>query len=196
MAQVRDSCFRVMDINDIDIDLLDLHKEHPVTVEIEHERYSEELTDDIGELQRGNIVNAMVQSQDVLHIDGIWRFLEVEPLEATLLTGIDDCEIPEDDAQELGYQIMTKGGAYKQFSTANDVPVTMFANQADRDEWIRLNYFDPYKDISDLLPEPCEPPFEVVHQWDKDKDIIRSYYIGDSETEFAESAKSQSRTRT
>ena len=189
MAQIQDSCFRIMKINDIDIDLLDLHKEKPVTVEIEHNRYSERLVNDIQGLQRGNVVNAMIQSQDVLHIDGIWRFLEIEPVEPTLLTTIEGYEIPEDDAQELNYLIMDKGGAYKQFYTIDDVPVTMFANRANNEDWIQLNYLDPYKNISDLLSEHCEPPFEIIHQLDTYKDIIRSYYIGDTGTEFSRSKK-------
>lgn len=78
MAQIRESQFAVMRIQDNDLDLLDLAGEGGVTVEVEHENYNQELEQEISELNEGDIVTGKIQGEDILQPNAIWRFLEFE----------------------------------------------------------------------------------------------------------------------
>lgn len=78
MAQIRESRFGVRQVNAEDIDLFDLAGGWGVIVEAEHEYYSDDLREEIRELEAGDIIDAMIQGEDVLQPNSIWRFLEFE----------------------------------------------------------------------------------------------------------------------
>jgi len=78
MAQIRESQFAVMSINDADIDLFDLAGEGAVIVETEHNNYNSYLEEKISELEEGDIITGKIQGEDVLQPNAIWRFLEFE----------------------------------------------------------------------------------------------------------------------
>lgn len=76
MAQIRESQFGIIAIDEEDMDLVDLAG-GGVIVETEHEYYTHELEESIAELDEGDIIYAMVQGEDVLQPNSIWRFLKL-----------------------------------------------------------------------------------------------------------------------
>jgi hypothetical protein len=78
MAQIREGQFAVMRRNDEDLDLMDLSFSGALSVEIDHENYSEEIGEQISQIEEGDILYAQVQGEDILFPNAIWRFLEIE----------------------------------------------------------------------------------------------------------------------
>lgn len=78
MAQIRESKFVVRNKHEDDIDLVDLAGGGGVIVETEHEYYDSEMEDRISGISEGDIIRAMIQGEDILQPNSIWRFLELE----------------------------------------------------------------------------------------------------------------------
>jgi hypothetical protein len=191
MAQVRDTCFRVLQVNDIDIDIVDFHKEMPVTVELDHEKYNASLQQDIQSLEAGYAIEAQLQSQDILQIDGIWRFVDLSIFERSKITYQESIDIPNEKAQEYNYRIASKGGVFERFDSPENLEtsVAMIVDTYDKDEWTRLRYMDPHKDVYGMLPSNASPPFEIIHQQDINHGLIRSYFISETDSEFSDSIR-------
>ena len=79
MAQVREGRYAVLSVNEDDIDLLDINmRATPLVVEKEHDFYDTEIRKQIQEIEEGDILEGHIQSEDILHPNGIWWFLEFE----------------------------------------------------------------------------------------------------------------------
>jgi hypothetical protein len=78
MAQIKESRFRVRNVHQEDIDLIDLATNEGVIVECEHEYYKEDFEEQVQSLEEGDIIDAQIQSEDILQPNSIWRFLEFE----------------------------------------------------------------------------------------------------------------------
>ncbi|WP_148680426.1 hypothetical protein [Halovivax ruber] len=76
MAQIQESQYAVMRVNKEDIDLIDLAFMGGVSVETKHRDYNDEMTSRIEKVSPGDILQAQIQSEDVLQPNAIWRFLE------------------------------------------------------------------------------------------------------------------------
>lgn len=76
MAQIRESRFSVIGADEEEIDLIDLAGQGGLSVETEHEYYSDELEEEISELSSGDVIDAMIQGEDILQPNGLWRFIQ------------------------------------------------------------------------------------------------------------------------
>lgn len=193
MAQIREGCYRVMDISPSDIDLVDLHNPtpFPVSVESEHPAYSDDINDGIEELQKGNVINAKIQSDDVLHIDGIWKFIEIDVVTNTLISTFDHQPISGRLEQDEGFRLQTAGGVYDEFTAgdAETVRVVKTIDHEDKGDWRNFSYLDAHKGVSRLFDKDASPPYEIIHMREPEEELIKSYYIDDIGTDFAEKVK-------
>lgn len=72
MAQIRESRFIVRAIDEDDITLADPYTKRLVIIEREYERYSEEMIESFSHLEEGDIIDAQIQSEDVLQPNAVW----------------------------------------------------------------------------------------------------------------------------
>lgn len=188
MAQIRESCFRVTDEQDIDYDLVDLHSGLPVIVERNHREYSSSLDSQIDSLEVGNLVCAELQSEDVLQADGIWRFLQIDIFDESKVAYVEDAELPDEHAQRIGYNITTQGGEYMEYTPEgyDDLSVVLIGKNYSDEQWNLLK-LDPYRELYSWFTE--SPPYEVVHQKIPEHDFLLSYHISSTNTDFAEQLK-------
>ena len=188
MAQIRETCFRVTNIHDIDIDLADLHSGLPVTVEREHSSYTPELESQLESLREGNVVYCELQSEDVLQTDGIWRFLDLEWVDRSRLSFVEKAQLPEERAQQIGYSIVTEGGAYEEYTPNgyDDLTVILIGSRFDEEKWKKLKY-DPYREIYSWFTE--DPPYEIIHQKIPEEGFRLSYHLSETGTTYAEDLK-------
>ena len=188
MAQIRESCFRVVGIQDVDLDLVDMHSGFPVLVEREHTSYSSSLESRIDVLDEGNLVFCELQSEDVLQTDGIWRFLNIDVFDESKLSFVEDAQLPDDRGQQIGYNIITGGGAHMEYSPEGyeELAVKLIGKQFDEEEWRSLQ-MDRYGDIYSWFSQA--PPYEVIHQRIPDEGFLLSYYLSETGTQFAQDLK-------
>lgn len=188
MAQIRETCFRLTNIHDIDIDLADLHSGFPVTVEYEHSSYTPNLESKIESLCEGNLIYCEIQSEDVLQTDGIWRFLDLECIDKSELSFVEEAPLPEERGQQIGYSIVTEGGAYEKYTPDgyDDLTVILIGSHFDEKEWNQLKH-DPYQEVYSWFTE--DPPYDIIHQKIPEEGFKLSYHLSETGTQYAEDLK-------
>lgn len=188
MAQIRESCFRVVRINEIDIELVDMHSGYPVTVERSHSKYTADVDSKIDSLNEGNIIFSELQSEDVLQTDGIWRFLHIDCFDESLISVVEEATLPEDRGQQIGYHILSRGGANMEYTPEgyDEMTVKLLGRQYQEEEWNTIR-IDPYREIYSWFTD--SPPYEIIHQNIPDEGFVLSYHLSKTGTRFAENLK-------
>jgi hypothetical protein len=178
----------VTKVYDIDIDLADLHSGFPVTVEREHSSYTSDLESKIESLGEGNVVSCELQSEDVLQTDGIWRFLDLDRVDNSNISFVQEAPLPEERAQQISYRIVTEGGAYEEYTLDGygDLTVILIGSHFDEEKWKQLRY-DPYREVYSWFTE--DPPYEIIHQKIPDEGFKLSYHLSETGTQYAEDLK-------
>lgn len=187
MAQIRDGCFRVIATNPQDIDLVNLHNSPGklVSIESEHELYSDELEASLSDLKPGNCITASIQSEDVYRIDGIWRALEIERFDETELHAVEvdelivqdmmlmegafedgqsDPKIVNSDGKRIGFKI---GLPDSRGSNAHGPVVTT------------------YKQCYKILKSFGPPPYEILSLTQPGIPLEIRYYLSEKGTRIA-----------
>ncbi|WP_148860785.1 hypothetical protein [Natronococcus pandeyae] len=186
MAQIMESCYRIVNAHEDDIDLIDMHANIscPVSVETDHESYDSEFKSSIDDLKPGNVIRATIQSEDVLWIDGIWRVLEFEVVEDSILEY--NSSLSGEDmsrrANELGYRLLSRGGTERQAEitfAGQAVGYLRIKSDPDGEIWSEVGPtgVNPRKEIYDILNEISDPPYKIVHKKLENESHIISYYI-------------------
>jgi hypothetical protein len=187
MAQIRDGCFRVVAVNREDLDLVNLHtsKGKFVTVEREHQDYSEEFSEKIGTVNPGNCIHATIQSEDVYRPDGIWRFLNLECFDATELHALEVDNIPAQDM--LLMEGAFENGRSNPEKVKEDGSVIGFKiGIADsRGRTAHGPVVTDYKECYKTLQKYGSPPFEIISITQEGIPLEIRYYIAKKGSEIA-----------
>jgi hypothetical protein len=178
----------VVRINEIDIELVDMHSGFPVAVERSHSKYDADMNSKINSLKEGNIIFSELQSEDVLQTDGIWHFLHIDRFDESLISVVEGATLPEDRGGQIGYNILSRGGANMEYTPEgyDELTVKLLGRQYQEDEWNKIR-MDPYREIYSWFTD--SPPYEIIHQNIPDEGFILSYHISKSGTHFAENLK-------
>lgn len=186
MAQIRESCFRVINVNLDDVDLVDMHSESPSPVSIEkhHSKYTDGIEDKICSLEPGNVIKAIIQSEDVLWIDGIWRVLDFETVDSSIISYIERIPIEEisNKANELGYQLLSRGGIERRTEIKLSQELVGYLSvrvNNDGEAWSELGPtgVNSRKQYYGELSNVSTPPYKIIHMKTENEDCVISYYV-------------------
>lgn len=187
MAQIRQGCFRVVASNDQDLDLVNLHnsKGRFVSVEADHQRYSDDLNERIASIVPGNCIQATIQSEDVYRPDGIWRFLQVECFDETELHAVEVDNIVAQDML-LMQGAFEKGRSETEEIQENGRAIGFKIGIADsRGATAHGPVVTDYKECYKFLEKYSSPPFEIVSLTQQGIPLEIRYYLAEKGTDTA-----------
>lgn len=187
MAQIRDGCFRVIAINNEDIDLVNLHrsKGYVVTVERSHQMYSEDFENRLDKLNPGNCINASLQSQDIYRPDSIWRILEFECFDETEIHALKLEDIVVQDLLLMD-GAFENGQSKPEIVEENGEPIGFKIGRPDkRGSDPHGPIVSEYRECYKTLKRYGNPPYEIISYTDSENPLEIRYYLSEKDTDIA-----------
>lgn len=187
MAQIQDSCFRVLSVNDEDLDLIDLHRGrgHIVSVERRHDMYSSDIESQIDSLRPGNCIKALLQSEDIYRPDGIWRFLEFTRFEETELHALKVDNIRAQDMLLMEGAFENGQSSPELIKSEGEVLGYKIGISDSRGGEAYGPVVTTYDEIYDTLGRYDEPPYEIISITEDGVPLEIRYYLKEKDTDIA-----------
>lgn len=189
MPQIVESRFRVLEVNSEDINLSDLEAGPPVLVETEDESYDEELLATIEELEPGNVVEAEIRSEDLVHQDGYWAFLTLDVVDRTKFQFIDEASAHPIIVDELkdALQAVDDNSVRKFIRLNGDrIGYLTVAETQGGDLWTGIQAGTRSHEVDlDTLGDIEDPPHEIIYTRTPDEGYLVFYHLARQNTDLA-----------